>query len=482
MSKKKSEIRVSFIGENAEHVTGSMTLVEMNVEGKTRKILLEAGLFQSNSLKKDYEVNSRRFKGFKPKEIEYIFIQHFHGDHQFLLGRLYAEGCRAKIIVPKDSRDFMSVLLRDCAYIMCRDAEELNRTSKSKKNYKPLFIEDDVDTLIQYVEEYDFNTLYMIDENISFEFLPAQHIIRSAQLKLYLTVKNRTRTILYTSDLGNIKLNKPYVEKFVPCKKADLVIGEATYASKEREISNKDRQNDINKIKSIIEMTCIDKKSRVLIPSFSLDRTQFILTMIYQLFGKDENFKIPVVVDSPLSCKISNLYSKLLEGEDKKLWDEVCNWKNVRFISDSDASKAFVTDKTPAVCISSSGMMNAGRVRKYVKEILPDRNASIMFIGYSSENTLASKIKRGKEQHTISVDNKKYPNRCQIYDLRSFSGHMMRNDLLNYYSDINCEKIALVHSNFNDKVDFAKDLQEEISRKNKCSKVIVVNKSTSINL
>lgn len=478
MTKKGDKIKVSFVGMNCEEVTGSMTLIEFD---KT-KILLEAGLYQSNNIKKDYEINSRKFK-FKVKEIDYIFVNHVHIDHCGLLPKLYAEGCKAKIIVINDSNKIMRKLLKDSAFIMQKDVETLNRTNKTNGIYKPIYTNDDVEKVFDNIIEYDFKTLYELDENISFEFIPSGHIIRAGQLKLWINRKNKIKTILYTSDLGNIQIkDKPFVDKFEMVEKADLVIGEATYSNPKRESKLRDRIKDIEKIKSVVLETCIDRNSRVLIPTFSLDRTQFLLKILYDLFGEDEKFNIPIIVDSPLSCKITKIYREILEGEDKILIEKIMNWKNVRFIENSDESKIFVSDNTPAIILSASGMMTAGRSRFYVKNLLPNSNATVLFCGYASEGSLAWKIKNGTEQKTINIDGKPYRNKINIVDLLSFSSHMQREDLLNYYSEIQCEKIALVHSNFKDKCEFGKALQNIIANKNKTSKVIIVNKSTSINL
>ena len=115
-----------------------------------------------------------------------------------------------------------------------------------------------------------------------------------------------------------------------------------------------------------------------------------------------------------------------------------------------------------------------------LQKILPDSRSHILFVGFSNENSLATKIKNGNKQKTISIDGKSIANRCSISDLKSFSSHMQRSELLKYYSDMNCEKIVLVHGNFKDKVEFSRDLQSEISKKNRSSKVVVANRSTTL--
>jgi metallo-beta-lactamase family protein len=266
------------------------------------------------------------------------------------------------------------------------------------------------------------------------------------------------------------------------CKKADLVIGECTYAGNTTTSTDKKRFKDIEKIEMVVKRSCIDKNSTVLIPCFSLDRTQNILALLYEIYGSKENFNIPIYLDSPLAIEVTKLYHKVCEGKDKELLDNILNWKNLKFIKESEDSKALMSTKGKKLVISASGMMDMGRSHNWAKVVLPDSNATILFVGYSSQATLANKIKNGHKQKTISIDNKSYPNRCDIVDLLSFSGHMQRDSLLEYYSEFQTEKIALVHSEFKNKITFAQDLQDMISKKNKTSKVTIVNSSTVINL
>jgi metallo-beta-lactamase family protein len=477
MSKKRKDpIKISFVGQNNEHVTGSCILIET----MKHKILLECGLFQGNNIKKDHEINSRKFKGFKPKDIDFIFINHAHIDHCGLLPRLYAEGCKAEIISVKDTNEFLNVMLKDSAYIMERDVVNLSR--KSDIDFKPIYTDKDVNVCVKYISGHEFNKVYTIDDEISFEFIPAGHIIRSAQLRLWIKHGNTTKKILYTSDIGNVKVEKYFTEKFVPEEQCNLVIGECTYNSSERTIKEKDRQKDLEKIETVIDTICLERNGRVLIPSFSLDRTQNILKILYDIFGKIEDFNVPIILDSPLSSKLTDVYMNILNKDDKLKLQEVLSWKNLKIIKDSSESKLVVGDKGSKIIVSASGMMTAGRSRFYIKSILPDPNSAVLFIGFATPGSLAGKIKDGVKQKTITIDGKAYKNKCQIVDLKSFTCHMQYDDLLKYYSDINCEKIALVHSEFKGKVKFAEDLQKEISRKNKTSKVICVNSSTIVNM
>ena len=152
---------------------------------------------------------------------------------------------------------------------------------------------------------------------------------------------------------------------------------------------------------------------------------------------------------------------------------------NFEFIYNPEDSKDAVADKRAKVVLSSSGMLTAGRSVKWVQSILPNENDCILFCGYSTEGSLADKIKNGNAQKTININGKPYKNKANIISLNSFSGHMNRNDMLEYYSSINAEKIYLVHSDQH-KIEFKEDLQNLIHEKLKTTKVVAVNKGTKI--
>jgi metallo-beta-lactamase family protein len=472
VGKSKDKVSISFVGGNADDVTGSCILVEM----EDIKILLECGLYQSNNIAKDYKINGEKFK-FKPRDIDYVFLNHAHADHSCLIPRLIKEGFQGQIITTCETARIVVPILYDSEYIIERTAEYLSK--KNKTEVLPLYSEEDVHKTLSYVVGYSYNTLYALDDRVSFEWLANGHIIGSASLRLYLRQKNNhVSKIFYTSDIGNIQFKKYYVEDFEKETKTNYLIAEATYANKERKITKKERDIDIQKLKTAIEDICIGKKGRILIPSFSLDRSQNILTVLYEIYHEDSNFKIPIIVDSPLAVEITNIYRDILTGEDKELIEKICSWENVRFIKDKKESDASVLDKSPKIIISSSGMMQAGRVIKYAQSILPDSRSMTIFIGYSTVGSLAWKIKNGKSNKTITINGKPCANRCSVLELRSFSSHIQYLDMLDYYSQVNCEKIYLVHSEQKSKIEFAKELQEKLEKENKTTKVVATNKTT----
>lgn len=430
----------------------------------------------------NYRANMKFVQKIKPQEIEYIIIGHCHQDHIGMIPTLYARGkCNAKIIVPKGSTAILKEMWLDSSFINCRDVQVLN--IKDDRNYEPFYTEDIVYKTLDYVQEIESDNIVKLSDELAIRYTDAGHIFLSKQCEVYINGGSHTRKILFSSDLGNIATQdtRVFVENFKPISSCNIAIMECTYSSKDRQCTKETYKKDIEKIKSVVEQYCVDNNNRVLIPSFSLDRTPYILWILYSLFGKDENFKVPILVDSPLANRLLDCYSSILEDDRKELFDEMMSWKNIRRVITPEDSKAAISDKEAKVILSSSGMLTAGRSVKWTQSILPHDNDCILFMGYSGEDTLAWKIKHNKDNKTININGKPYKNNAQIYDLKSFSSHMQRIDMINYYKSINCEKIYLVHGDSN-KIEFKHDLEEAIFDCLKSTKVVAVNNGTKISL
>ena len=430
----------------------------------------------------NYHANMKYIQKIKPQEVEYIIIGHLHADHIGMIPTLYARGkCNAKIIVPKGSTSILKEMWLDSSYINCRDIEVLNL--KNDRNYEPFYTEDIVYKTLEYVEEIDSDKIETLSDELAIRYTDAGHILLSKQCEVYINGGSHTRKILFSSDLGNIATqdSRVFVEKFKPVTSANIAIMECTYCAKDRQCTKDTYKKDIEKIKAVIDQYCVDNNSRVLIPSFSLDRTPYILWILYSLFGKDENFKIPILVDSPLTNRLLDCYSSILDGKSKEQFDEMMSWKNIHRIIQPEDSKAAIASSGAKVILSSSGMLTAGRSIKWTQNILPHAEDCILFMGYTGEDTLGYKIKHEKDNKTININGKPYKNKAQIVDLKSFSSHMQRQDMINYYKSLNCEKIYLVHGNSN-KIEFKHDLEEAISDCLKSTKVVAVNSGTKISL
>ena len=479
INKKKDKVVLEVIGGNAESVTGSCTKITTN----DHTYLFEVGMIQDGHTPlENYKMNAKLLQKIKPQEIDYIIIGHCHLDHVGLIPALYARGkCHAKILVPQKSTCILKEMWLDASFINQRDVDIINRKDR---NYEVFYDESTVMETLNYVQELGSDEIIHITDELGVRYRNAGHILLSKQAEVYIKGGSHTRKILFTSDLGNLATqeSRVFVENFESVNTANIVIGEATYSQRERkEITKKTLEFDLKKIKSAIEQYCIDNKKRILIPTFSLDRMPYMLWLLYSLFGKDENFKVPILVDSPLANRLLDCYSSILEGEQKELFDEMMRWKNIKRIITPEDSKAAIEDKSPKVVLSSSGMLTAGRSVKWVQSILPRAEDLIIFIGFAGSDTLAYKIKHEKEQKTININGRPIKNKAQIIDIQSLSSHMQRNDLINYYKSINCDKIYLVHSD-KSKIEFKQDLEQAISDCLKSTRVVAANKGTKISI
>lgn len=471
----KDKIEIRFVGENATGVTGSCIWVKTpHVE-----FLIECGLYQgSGNTLDEYKINNAPFP-FKPKNLSYVFACHNHGDHILRIPLLCKRGSMAKVIMPEGSTPIARILMEDSAKIMATDAETLSR--QYGRSYPPIYEPSDVERCVDLIREYPMGKTVALDEYVKFRFVPSGHILNSAQIEISVTEGNITKTIGYTSDLGNIHIEKAYTNRFEPLGRVDVLIGETTYGGEDRIATKKVRQKDLEKLKSVIENTCKEGEGRVLLPCFANSRTQEMLTHIYDLFGGDNSFNIPVLVDTPMGVRICEAYKELLSGDELRKWESIISWKNVRFIVDPSESKAWQMDGRPAVIISSSGMMTHGRSRAYAREMMGDEKNVIVFCGFSVDNSLASIIKQGKVK-VIKLGGRKVANRCRTVDLHSFTSHMQKDDLIRYYSSVDCEKIILVHGEPSSKRELAGCLTDAIYQNDRTSRVICAHKGYTLSI
>ncbi|ENZ28733.1 MBL fold metallo-hydrolase [Enterocloster clostridioformis] len=455
-----------FVGNNAEDVTGSMILIKF----ANKQILLEAGLYQKNDYLESYKANTEKFK-FKPEEIDYIFIGHCHIDHIGLIPRLVKEGFSGKIIMTYPTSIISKHLLLNCSFILSDEARVLSK--RYSRDYAPIYSEDDVyNTFKLYTVYNQYDTLFQLDDIVSFQWLKNSHCVGAAQLQLILNDGVKKKKVLYTSDIGALETKNHYVENTeIPTYFNDVIIMESTYGLNTR-ISKKTREFDIEHLRIAID-TVLERHGTLVLPAFSFSRSQELLTTLFLLFGDDENFTTPIIVDSMLTCDICDDYGQVLQNDNLDLWNKVYNWKNVKYIREKSDSQSCVLDTTPKICISSSGFCTNGRVLSYLDRYLRDTNSMICFSGYvgDDESYLSYRIKNGKSHKTININKKPVPNRADCITMQSFSSHANFNDLLRYGSNLRTNQLVLVHGSIESKNCLKKHLKDEISRNDKTYKV-----------
>lgn len=480
MSRKKlKKDGIYFTGKAAEEVTGSQYLVRFGES----QCLLECGLHQSqsNSYLDSYKINSEKFK-FKPSELDFVFVAHPHIDHCGLIPRLVKEGFRGKIIATKNTSAIMKPLLLNSCYIVAEEAKILSK--KYKREYKPLFDEADVHKTLELIEIYDeYNLIYNLNNNISFQWLQNSHCLGAAQLQLILSAENKKKKIFYSSDIGALHTQNHYVNNTeIPTMFNDVVIMESTYGDIKK-INKKTRLFDVEHLKTTID-TVLERKGTVILPCFSFSRTQELLTTLYEIYKNDESFTTPVIIDSKLSCEICKLYSNILDDNFLDEWDTVINWKNIILVEEKEDSQYWVANSAPKIIISSSGFCTNGRIVNYIKKYLKDRNSAIIFSGYAGDNPsyLSYRIKNYRDNKFISINKEPIANNADCITLSTFSSHANNKDLIEYGSSLNTNKLVLVHGSAESKKNLAEKLKDAISRNDKTYRVVTACKDMVIYL
>ena len=401
-------------------------------------------------------------------------MTHNHADHCLLCPKLYKEGCKADIVISEGSSQVLKDMAEDCAEINERDVLLIN--NQHNKNYSPLYSIDDVHNMMNYVHEHSVNKKIFVDDELSFKLIPSGHLLGSCQILLYLTVGNITKTILVTGDIGNKTIKNRFVGEYQQVEKCDYLIGESTYGDKpELKTGKKERKNDLEKFKSIIDTQIHDMNGRVIIPSFAQSRIQQLALMVYEMY-KDSDWKPKVYIDSPLSIKIFKDYSECLTNNDKEEFDKMLKSDMFTFVKESEDSKTLVASKEPCLILSTSGMCQVGRIRHHLKKCIVDPNATVLFVGFSTEGSLASLLKDNKRR-SVTIDQKEYPCRCSSYSLKSMSGHAPFYQLVENYTDINCQKIVLHHGSKKAKETLKRALEKELENKCKSTRVVIANSS-----
>lgn len=436
-------------------------------------------MHQTNDRYEDYLVNNRKFKEFKVKDIDFVFVTHNHIDHVGLIPKLYRDGFRGATIISENSKQILKDMTLDSAYINERDILMIN--SQHNKNYKPLYSVSDVYKMLEYTLEKPVNQKIVIDDELAFELIPAGHILGSCQVKLYFTIDGTTKTLLVTGDLGNKIVGNRFVGEYQQVEYADVVIGESTYGDRpDIKTGIKERKNDLDKFKSIIDTQIHEMNGRVIIPSFSMSRSQQLALMLYEMY-KDSEWKPKIYIDSPLTIKIFEDYAECLDGQDKIDFDAMMTSNMFTFIKESEDSKHLVASNEPCLIISSSGMCQSGRIRHHLKRCVPDPNTTALFVGFSTEGSLASLLKDNKRK-TITIDQKEYPCRCASYSLKSLSGHAPFWQLVDIYTNINTNKIILHHGSKTAKETLKKELDKQFEKMCKSTRVVISNSSLKITL
>ena len=446
---------VQFLGNSSISVAGSLN----HLRFKKYSILLDAGLAQGFDIATTYKVNRDMVKKVKSQDVDYIIVSHCHTDHHALIPALFAKGCHAHVYVPLGSTTFLRLLWEDSLKIHLQDCLKLQHKHGMKAF--PMYTQGDIEAALNRVVEVPYNSPYQINQDITLTYYPAGHILHSAQVYLELKEGSIIKRVGYTGDVG-LK-PQPYTEPIEPLPFCNLLIGESTYCTPTRPDKARDRAKDIEKIQSVVEQF-----DRVLIPCFSLQRTQVMLRL---LWGQIETGNKTIYLDSPLAYKFCSMW------EESPMWQDIM--AHVKVVDSFEESQALQKSNERCIILSASGFLQGGRIMNHLKASLDKPSTCVLFCGFAGENNLASQIKAGQKE--VNIDGTIVKNKANIVELRSFSSHASYEHLMQYYGEeLRYDKIALHHGEFEGKVGFGHELQERLIKQGKSSRVIVTNADSKI--
>ncbi len=456
-------MKIKFNGA-AREVTGSCHLVTLD---SGYKILLDCGLFQGMG-KDGWDLNNRL--GFNPSEVDAVILSHAHIDHSGRLPVLVKEGYKGKIFCTHATRSLCNIMLLDSAKIQERDVQWYNEKllKKRKKNKakgeklrEPLYVTEDVAPVLNNMVGCPYDVWIKINDEVEFLFRDAGHILGSASVTLRIIENGEEKILGFTGDIG--RPDRPIIKDPVPMPKVDYLITESTYGDR-LHLANPEQAEELL---SIIKHACIDKKGKLIIPAFSVERTQEIVYMLDKMetAGIFPN-KIPVYVDSPLAVNATMIFASHPECYDKEIHeyllldDNPFGFNSLHYIKSVEGSKRLNDIQKPMIIISAAGMMNAGRVKHHLYNNVENPKATFLLVGYCSRETPCAALKSGVDKIRIFGEEKTV--KAKVMTMDSFSGHGDRDEMLDFLSNqTGAKKTFIVHGEYESQKAFKKSLEQK---------------------
>jgi metallo-beta-lactamase family protein len=441
-------MKVKFCGA-AREVTGSCHLLTLD---NGFKILLDCGLYQGGD--DDGQAGeSNPITGFNekwlfdPREIDCLILSHAHIDHTGRVPKLVGDGFRGAIFATHATRDLCALMLLDSAKIQESDAEHHNKKylQENEPAKSPLYTVEDVQQVMRQFISFNYEQWFDIHPDVRVLYRDAGHILGSANVTLEIKEGGKTTRFGFSGDIG--RPNRPILSDPTQMPELDYLICESTYGDREHESA----PSEVNHFTEIIRHTCEDKGGKVIIPAFSVGRTQEIVFMLDKLQHAGKLPPVPVYVDSPLSVNATEVFINHPECFDSDLHrymtedDNPFGFNGLIYVRDTEASKQLNDSPEPCIIISASGMMNAGRIRHHVANNIEHQRNTILIVGYCSPNTLGGELRSGAKN--IFLFGKNLEVNAAIETMDSFSAHGDRIEMLEMIENQkqSVKKLWLVH-------------------------------------
>jgi metallo-beta-lactamase family protein len=450
-------MKIKFIGA-AREVTGSKHLITTDM-GK--RLLLDCGMFQGKGLETD---GMNRDLGFEPETIDHIILTHAHIDHSGLIPYMYKRGFRGSVVCTNATRDLCAIMLADSGFIQEHDTFTFNkkRMRKGLPPIAPIYTQKDAAACMSLFIGVPFEMNFRIDENIKVRFTSTGHMLGSATANLRIIEKGQIKRIAFTGDIGR-PVNRILIPP-APFPQADVIIAESTYG--DRLHDNNDRADE--ELYKVLYDTCMTKGGKLIIPAFSVGRTQEIVYVLNGFFNQGKLPRVEIYVDSPLAVNATSVFrvhnecfnndlQKLLQSD-----SDPFGFEGLSYITKTEDSKKLNDYKRPCVIISASGMMEAGRVKHHLANNISNPKNTVLAVGYCSPSTLGARILGGAKE--VSIHGTVYPVNADIKKIESFSGHADYKEMISF---LECqektalEKTFIVHGEYETQKKYAIELEAQ---------------------
>ncbi|HOF58731.1 MAG TPA: MBL fold metallo-hydrolase [Syntrophorhabdaceae bacterium] len=445
-------MKIRFLGA-ARVVTGSC--YHLITDGL--QILVDCGMYQGKNAD---EVNRQPFQ-FDPGQIDVLLLTHAHLDHSGLLPKLVADGFKGDIVATAGTAELVEIMLLDSAHIQERDAEWMTKKSfRAGKDqiYQPLYTEEDAKGVMPFVKKVNYMETLQLKSGVRYRFIDAGHILGSGSLEIWLNNGDEEKKIVFSGDIG--KNDNPIINDPQHIDNANYVVVESTYGNRLHRGVEESIEEMVQAIKNTFK-----KGGNVLIPAFSVGRTQDILYILNRLVKQDRLPKLNVYVDSPLADKATKIYMahpEYFDAEALTAFKFRSNeGMNLHFTTSIEESQKINRIKSGAIIIAGSGMCDGGRIQHHFKHNIWRPECSIIFTGFQVKGTLGRHIIDGAKSARILGEEMVI--RAKAYTIGGFSAHADQKELLEWLGTItNRPKTFVTHGEESVSLEFEKVIQEKL--------------------
>lgn len=423
------------------NATGANFLIKSDIN-----FLVDCGLVQGS----EFAVNENNESfGYDPREVDFLLVTHAHMDHIGRIPKLVKDGFRGKIHSTKATKELARVMLDDAHNILLRESKELGRT--------PLYESEDIDRAMSLWETHDYHSPFNFSENTRINFKDAGHILGSSIIE----VTTNGKKFAFTGDLGNSP--SPLLPDNEVVTDADYMVIESVYGDRNHEPKDlRDR-----KLETLLK-SVTGRGGTVVIPAFSVERTQIILYAINELVESGKLPKVPVFLDSPLAIKTTEIYKQSRDlfkksvKEDIVSGDNIFDFPGLKIVENNNESHGIHGQKGPKIIIAGSGMSVGGRVISHERHYLGDPNSMILFVGYQTPGSLGRRIEEGVKK--VQIEGENVVVRARIESIKGYSSHMDSDHLVEFVSHgaSKLKKVFVAMGEYKSSTFLAQRLRDEL--------------------